>query len=131
MAGNLNKVLLMGNLTRDVETRTINGATLGSFGLAMNRRYRDRSGEYKEEPTFVDCVAWGKTAEVLAQYLSKGRPVFVEGRLQLDQWMDTDGKKHSRLKVVVEAFQFIDSRNSDGSSKQGDPIGVAKDDIPF
>jgi len=110
MAGNFNKVFLMGNLTRDVETRAAGTSTVGNFGLAMNRKFKASSGEFKEETTFVDCEAWGRTAETMAQYLAKGRPVFVEGRLKLDQWQDNNGQNRSKLKVVVENFQFIDSR---------------------
>ncbi|HZW11442.1 MAG TPA: single-stranded DNA-binding protein [Phycisphaerales bacterium] len=119
MAGNFNKVLLMGNLTRDVEVRyTQSNTAIGKFGLAVNRRYSVGEGaarEQREEVTFVDCEAWGRTAEVMSQYLRKGRPVFVEGRLRLDQWEDkNDGSKRSRLLVVVENFQFVDSRDDGG-----------------
>ena len=82
MSANFNKVLLMGNLTRDVELKyTPNNQPVAAFGIAMNRRYRTREGEDREDTTFVDCEAWGRTAEVMHQYLAKGRPVFVEGRL--------------------------------------------------
>lgn len=110
MAGSFNKVMLMGNLTRDVELRhTSNNTAVGNFGIAVNRRYRTQSGENREEVTFVDCEAWGRTAEVMSQYLAKGRPVFVEGRLKLDQWEGRDGTKQSKIRVVVENFQFVDS----------------------
>ncbi len=111
MAGNFNKVFLMGNLTRDVELKhTPNDQSVATFGLATNRRFRTKEGEDREETTFVDCEAWGRTAEVMSQYLSKGRPVFVEGRLKLDQWEDKEtGKNRSKLRVVVENFQFVDS----------------------
>ena len=83
MAGNVNKVFLMGNLTRDVELKhTPNDQAVASLGIAVNRRYRTRDGEDRDETTFVDCEAWGRTAEVMSQYLSKGRPVFLEGRLK-------------------------------------------------
>ncbi len=102
MAGNFNKVLLMGNLTRDIELRhTQSNTAIAKFGLAVNRRYSVGEGgsrEQREETTFVDCEAWGRTAEVMSQYLTKGRPVFIEGRLRLDQWDDkTSGQKRSRL----------------------------------
>jgi single-strand DNA-binding protein len=115
MAGSFNKVFLMGNLTRDVEIRHTGGNTaVGNFGLAVNRRFRTQSGENREETTFVDCEAWGRTAEVMSQYLHKGRPVFVEGRLKLDQWEGKDGSKQSKIRVVVENFQFVDSGQGGG-----------------
>ena len=97
-----NKVLLMGNLTRDVELKNIAGnQSVAEIGLAVNRRFRTKEGEDREETTFVDCEAWGRTAEVMKQYLSKGRPVFIEGRLKLDQWTDKDGQKRSKMRVVI------------------------------
>lgn len=121
MAGSYNKVLLMGNLTRDVEIRHTSGNTaVANFGLAVNRRFRTQSGENREETTFVDCEAWGRTAEVMGQYLSRGRPVFVEGRLKLDEWEDKNGGgKRSKLRVVVENFQFVDSGGGEGGSGGG------------
>ena len=105
---NYNKVLLMGNLTRDPELkRTSSDMAVAQLSIASNRRYKDKMGELKEETTFVDCEAWGKTAETMAKYLAKGRPVFVEGRLKLDQWQDKDGNNRSKLKVVIENFQFV------------------------
>lgn len=150
-----NKVLLMGRLTRDVELKyTTSNMAVANIGLAVGRRYRTKEGENREETAFVDCEAWGRTAEVMNQYLSKGRPVFVEGRLKLDQWQDKDGGNRSKLKVVIENFQFIDSKgeNTPGSSggsggsgaassaaapaHAGTPTGaphepIAEDDIPF
>lgn len=118
---NFNKVFLMGNLTRDIELRhTPSNMAVAGFGLAVNRRYRTGDGDQREETTFVDCEAWGRQAEVMSQYLRKGRPVFVEGRLKLDQWEDrNDGSKRSKIKVVVEQFQFIDSRGGDGDGGGG------------
>ncbi|MBX3354047.1 MAG: single-stranded DNA-binding protein [Phycisphaeraceae bacterium] len=114
MAGNFNKVLLMGNLTRDVEVRQLpGGGSVANIGLAVNRRFKTQDGQQREEVTFVDCEAWGRTAEVMAQYLAKGRPVFIEGRLRLDQWQDKDGGNRSKLKVIIENFQFVDSRGGD------------------
>lgn len=146
MAGNFNKVFLMGNLTRDVELKhTSSDQAVASLGIAVNRRYKTREGENREETTFVDCEAWGRTAEILNQYLSKGRPVFIEGRLKLDQWEDREtGKNRSKLKVVVENFQFIDSPGDGGGSSRA-PAGagarsggsdgphepVSEEDIPF
>jgi single-strand DNA-binding protein len=141
---NYNKVLLMGNLTRDIELKyTPSNQAVANIGLAVNRRYRTADGENREETTFVDCEAWGRTAEVMSQYLTKGRPVFVEGRLKLDQWQDKDGSNRSKLRVVVENFQFVDSRGEGGGGGGGSrpssaaaPSGeqhqpISEDDIPF
>ncbi len=118
---NLNKVMLMGNLTRDIELKVLpqGNQTVGNFGIAMNRKFKSTSGEEREEVTFVDCEAWGRTAEIMKQYLSKGRPVFIEGRLKLDQWEDKEGKKQSRLRVVVENFQFIGAPAGAGGGNGG------------
>ncbi len=106
-----NKVLLMGNLTRDPQLKqTPTNMSVAEIGIACNRKFKSKDGEMREETTFVDCEAWGKTAETMAKYLSKGRPVFIEGRLKLDQWQDKDGNNRSKLRVVIENFQFIDSR---------------------
>jgi single-strand DNA-binding protein len=104
-----NKVLLMGNLTRDPEVRyTPKGTAIAAIGLAVNRRWTTESGEQKEEVTFVDVEVWGRQAETVGQYLSKGKPIFVEGRLKLDSWEDKEsGQKKSKMKVVCERFQFI------------------------
>lgn len=109
---NLNKVMLMGNLTRDPELRyTPNNTAVANLGMAINRRwFNKQTNENQEETTFVDLEAWGRTAEVLNQYLKKGRPLYVEGRLKLDQWQDKDGGNRSKLKIVVESFEFLDSR---------------------
>ncbi len=121
MAGSYNKVLLMGNLTRDIELKhTSSNQAVGNFGLAVNRKFKAGDGEWREEVTFVDCEVWGRTAENMAKYLQKGRPVFVEGRLKLDTWQDkNDGSNRSKMRVVIETFQFIDSRDSGGSSGGG------------
>lgn len=121
MAGSFNKVILLGNLTRDIELRHTSGnQAVANIGLAVNRRWKSAEGENREEVTFVDCEAWGKTAEIMSQYLRKGRPVFIEGRLKLDQWEDKEGKKQSKLRVVVESFQFVDSRqDGDGGGGGG------------
>ncbi len=121
---NYNKILLMGNLTRDPELSYLPSNTpVVEFGLAVNRRYRRQDGEQGEETLFIDCKSFGRQAEVINQYLSKGRGVFVEGRLQLDQWEDKQsGQKRSKHRVVVENFQFLDGRgdgDSGGSSGGG------------
>lgn len=124
---NYNKVLLMGNITRDIELRHLpSGQALATVGIAVNRRWRDQnSNEMKEEVTFVDCDAWGKTAENIAKFFSKGRPIFIEGRLRLDTWKDkNDGSNRSKLKVVVESWDFVDSKGGggDGGESHGRPI---------
>jgi single-strand DNA-binding protein len=120
---NFNKVMLMGNLTRDIELKVLpqGNQTVGNFGIAMNRKFKSASGEEREEVTFVDCEAWGRTAEIMKQYLTKGRPVFIEGRLKLDQWEDKEGKKQSRLRVVVENFQFIGAPAGAGGGGEATP----------
>ncbi len=132
---NYNKVLLMGNLTRDPELkRTSNDMAVAQISIAVNRRFKDRTGEQREETTYVDCESWGKTAETMAKYLAKGRPVFVEGRLKLDQWQDKDGNNRSKLKVVIDNFQFVDSKGNQSSTPPAQtPVGATPptDDIPF
>jgi len=121
-----NKVILMGNLTRDPELRyTSNNRAVAKIGIACNRQFTTANGEKREEVMFADCEAWGRTAEVMNQYLSKGKPVFIEGRLKLDQWTDQSGQKRSRHIVVVENFQFIDSRGGSGESYGGKGGGGA------
>ena len=136
---NYNRVMLGGNLTRDIELRAAGSTQVGNFGMAVNRKYKTQGGEQREETTFVDCEAWGRTAEVMAQYLAKGRPVFVEGRLKLDQWEDKDGGKRSKIKVIIDQFQFVDSgggQQGGGSPSRG-PVGGGSQppldagDIPF
>lgn len=114
-----NKVILLGNLTRDPELRyTPKGQAVARLGLAVNRSYKLESGETREETTFVDIDAWGKQAELISQYLRKGNPLFVEGRLKLDQWDDkTSGQKRTALRVVMENFQFVGGRVEGGSSR--------------
>jgi single-strand DNA-binding protein len=114
-----NKVLLMGNLTRDPQLKYLPSQTpVVDFGVACNRKYKLQSGEQKEEVTFVDCSAFGKTAELINQYFTKGKPIFVEGRLRYEQWEDKQGGgKRSRLSVHVDNFQFIGGR--DGPAHEG------------
>lgn len=114
---NFNKVILAGNLTRDPEMRyTPKGTAVARIGLAINRTWKNEAGESQTEATFVDVEAFGRQAEVIAQYMKKGRPFLVEGRLKLDQWEDKNThQKQSKLKVILEGFSFIDSRQGDGS----------------
>ncbi|QNN25503.1 single-stranded DNA-binding protein [Planctomycetales bacterium ZRK34] len=112
--------MLMGNLTRDPELKYLPSNTpVCEFGLACNRRFRRSDGETGEETLFVDCAAFARTAEVINQYLRKGRPIFIEGRLKLDRWQDKDGNNRSKHSVVIENFQFVDSRESDGGGSGG------------
>jgi len=141
-----NRVILMGNLTRDVEIRHLqNGTAVADVGLAVNDRRKNAAGEWIEETTFVDITFWGRTAEVAGQYLSKGSPVLVEGRLKQDSWEDKDtGQKRSKIKVVCEKMQMLaarggsagsgDSQNSQYSEPASAGVsagGAPQDDIPF
>ena len=110
---NFNKVILAGNLTRDPELRyTPKGMAIAKIGIAINRSWKSETGELREEVTFVDVDAFGRTAENIGQYLKKGRPILVEGRLKLDQWDDKQtGQKRSKIGVVVEGFQFLGGGN--------------------
>jgi single-strand DNA-binding protein len=115
---NFNKVILAGNLTRDPELRyTPKGTAVARIGLAINRKWKSETGEMKEDVTFVDVDAFGKTAETIGQYLKKGRPILIEGRLRYETWEDKQTKqKRSKLGVVMETFQFLDS----GGGRGGD-----------
>ena len=126
MAANLNKTMLIGNLTREVDLKyTTSGAAVANFGLAVNRTYADSNGDKVDDTCFVDIVAWNRLAEVAGEYLSKGSPVFVEGRLQMDSWEDQDGQKRSKLKVVAQNIQFL------GGGKTDAEEGESDSDIPF
>ena len=148
-----NKVILVGNLTRDPELRyTPKGLAIAKLGLAVNRVWKTETGENKEEVTFVDIDAFGKQAETIAQYLKKGSPLLMEGRLRLDQWDDKQtGQKRSRLGVVLEGFQFLGggSRTEGGTeasrrpaaapaaaaeapaTPEPEPAAPEQDDVPF
>lgn len=143
---NYNKVILMGNLTRDPELRyTPKGTAIARLGVAVNRRWTGEGGEQREETTFVDVDAFGKQAETLGQYMKKGRPIFIEGRLRLDSWEDKQtGQKRSKLGVVLENFQFLGSGQgrSEEAGEAPRPRAVAaqesadapppeEDDVPF
>ena len=122
---NLNKVMLIGNLTRDPELRyTPKGTAVAEIGMAINRVRTDEQGQRQEDTTFVDVTLWGRQAELAQQYLSKGRPVYIEGRLQMDTWEDkASGQKRSKLKVVGENMQFLGSSGGGGGGgqQQGQP----------
>lgn len=137
-----NKVILMGNLTRDPELRsTTSGSSVASFALAITRNWNNAQGERQEETSFIDCEAWGRTGETIAKYVQKGRQLLVSGRLRQDTWQDKDtGKNRSTLRVVVEEFSFVSDGNRGGAAPQNggeptvepindDPIDLS--DIPF
>jgi single-strand DNA-binding protein len=117
---NFNRVILLGNLTRDVELKyTATGLAVTEIGLAVNeRRKNQQTGEWTEEPVFVDITLWGRTAEIASEYLSKGSPVLIEGRLKYDTW-EKDGQKRSKLRVVGETMQLLGSRSGTGGSGTG------------
>ena len=117
---NFNKVFLMGNMTRDPELRyTPSGTAVCEFSIAVNRNWKSGDGEMREETCFVDCTMWGRRGEVVAEYFSKGKPIFIEGRLQLDQWESREGEKRSKLKVVAESFEFLAGRGEGGDQSGG------------
>ncbi len=130
----MNRVILMGNLTRDVELRqTSSNKAVAGFGIAINHKWKTADGEAKEETTFVDCEAWGKTGEVIAQYFGKGKQIVVEGRLKLDQW-EAEGQKRSKLKVVVDSFHFTGSKQDSqqaNSSKPAKAAAMTDNDVPW
>ena len=144
---NYNKVILMGNLTRDPEVRyASSGNAIAKLGIAVNRYWRNKDGQQQEETTFVDVDAFGRQAETISQYLKKGRPIMIEGRLKLDQWEDKQtGQKRSKLGVVLDRFEFIDSRSDGGvggadisqpdapatSSQSSGGGSSGDDDVPF
>jgi single-strand DNA-binding protein len=127
MARSLNQVTLMGNLTRDPELRqTPNGQNVTSFSLALNRAYKDASGEWQEVTDYIDCVCWGPLAERVAQYLSKGRRALVQGRLQSRSW-EQDGAKRSKVEVLANDVTFLDSRGSGGDSSDAAPSAASSE----
>jgi single-strand DNA-binding protein len=120
-----NKVILVGNLTRDVEVKYLqNSSAVANLGLAVNRRYKDASGEQRDETCFIDVTLFGRTAEVANQYLKRGSKVLIEGRLKFDQWTDQNGQKRSKHTVVAESMQMLDSRGG-GSDNQGQDSGYS------
>ncbi|HHT9136849.1 MAG: single-stranded DNA-binding protein [Candidatus Brocadiales bacterium] len=143
----LNKVFLMGNLTRDPELRyTPAGLAVASFGIAINRAWTAKTGEQKKDVCYVDINIFGRSAEVVGEYFSKGNPIFIEGRLQFNQWETKDGQKRSTLRVVADNFQFIGGTakrpggEMGSSSKEGKPpdmipedanLDINNEEIPF
>ncbi|QBG49036.1 single-stranded DNA-binding protein [Verrucomicrobia bacterium S94] len=139
-----NKVLLMGNLTRNPEIRyTPSGTAVADLGLAVNENFKNKAGETVEQTCFVDVVVWGRQAETSAEYLQKGSPVFVEGKLQLDQWENQQGEKRSKLRVRADRIQFLGSpgKSTEFSAApssapqdnvpQPPPVADDEDDVPF
>ena len=141
-----NRVLLLGNLTRDPVLKQLPTQTqVVEFGLAINRKFRTPAGEDRVDTVFVDCSAFGKLADTIVHYCQKGRPLFVEGRLRYDSWEDKAGVKRSKLSVVVENFQFVGSRDGGNQTaprqSKGEPqraqtrrpetVSVKQDDVPF
>lgn len=144
MAKGFNKVILMGNLTRDVETRTTpSGQTVSNFSLAVSRSWKGQDGQTQEQTSFINCVAWGKVGEIIAQYTSKGTPLLVSGRLDQRSYEDKDGNKRQAVEVVVEDFNFIGGGRGDdagpsaphstasSSSKSKDVVIEDIDDKPI
>lgn len=126
MSFNFNRVTLAGNLTRDPDVKFLpNDKAVAGFGLAINRKFKGPDGSAKEETTFVDVEAWGRTAELVGQYLTKGQPCFIEGRLRLDSWDDKKtGEKRSKLKVVADSVQFLGGKrehDQHGADASPDP----------
>jgi len=116
-----NKVLLMGNLTRDVQLKSTSGnQSVADIAIAVNRKYKLKDGTEREEVTYVDCECWGPRAEVIAKYFSKGKPIFIEGRLKLDSWEDKDGQKRSKMRVMIEDFQFVEGRGGGSGGGGGE-----------
>ena len=131
--GSFSKVVLLGNLTRDPSTGTLpSGAAVCEFGLAVNRRWKDADGQMRDEVLFMDCVAYGKPGQTMGQYLKKGHPVLVEGHLKLDRWQDDQGNARSKVRTVVERFQFI-ARGEPvptGQNRTAKPAGRRKRSTP-
>lgn len=134
-----NRIIMVGNLTRDPQlSYTPNNTAVCKFGVATNRKWKDREGTMKEDVCFVDCVLFGKGGETFNQYMSKGRPVLVEGRLTLNRWTTPEGEKRSKHEVFVENFTFLGSgRGSDSGSTESpdsshnEPPPPTDNDIPF
>ena len=121
-----NKVLLMGNLTRDVQLKSLpSGQAIAEIAIAINRKFKTKDGQDREEVTYVDCECWGPRAEVINKYFSKGKPIFIEGRLRLDSWEDKDGQKRSKMRVVIDDFQFVEGRGGGGGGGGGGDEGYA------
>lgn len=138
---NFNKVIMMGRLTRDPQLSYLPSQTpVVEFGLASSRQWRSKEGEQREETCFIDCQAFGRTAENISKYFTKGRPIFIEGRLSFNQWETPEGAKRSKHRIHVDTFTFVDTKadaesapppESPASNPMGSNSTAAKDDIPF
>jgi single-strand DNA-binding protein len=143
MAGDMNRVTLIGRLTRDPELKYIqSGSAVANFTIANNKIYTTSNGERKEDVSFFDCVAWGKLGETVAEYMQKGRRVAVEGRLQQRRWEDQEGNKKSKIEIIADGIQFLDSKSGSDTSTDSiqdipQPVSAggdnpfSDDDIPF
>ena len=135
MARGFSKAIIVGNITRDPELRsTPSGAQVCSFSVAVNRNYKDSSGANQESVSFIDCTAWGRAGEIIAQYAKKGSGILVSGRLEQRSWEDKEGQKRSRVEIVVEDFNFVGGNTGEGggsrsSSSASESQDVAPDDI--
>ena len=130
MARGFSKVIIVGNITRDPELRTTpSGTQVCGFSVAVNRNYKDNSGEQKENVSFFDCSAWGKSGEIIAQYAKKGSGILVSGRLEQRSWEDKEGQKRSRVEIVVEDFNFVGGANGDGGNGGSSKSSAASSDV--
>ena len=120
-----NRVILMGNLTGDPELRNLpnSDTQVCDFALAVNRKWRDGNGNEQEEVLFIDCAAFGRTAQTIGENLTKGRPIHIEGRLKFEQWEQDDGQRRSKIRVVVEQFRFVDAKPGSSKAGNGKPAG--------
>lgn len=132
-----NKVILMGNLTRDPDLRfTASNTAVAKLGLAVNDRYKDRDGNWQDKANFIDCVAFGRTAEVINEHFAKGRPILIEGKLSFSSWDDKQsGQKRSKLEVIIDSFEFVGDRGEMTEQRQpvvsGGRPPIDEDSIPF
>lgn len=135
-------VTMFGNLTRDPETRHFDNGSVTNFSVAVNRSWKNKVGEKQEKVSFIDCAAWGKTGEAIAQYMTKGKPIIVEGQLEQETWETDGGEKRSKIKVNVDRFHFVPDGKKEGEAGGGkaaaprpravqEALPVGEDDIPF
>lgn len=127
----LNQVLMIGNLTKDPESRQAGSHTVASFSIALNKKSKGQDGQAKEEVSYVDCEAWDKTANLVMQYLAKGRPVLVQGRLKQDRWQTPEGQNRSKMKVIADNIQFLGQRSEGQGEQSSASADVGDPDVPF
>lgn len=127
----LNMVQLIGNLTKDPESRAAGSHTIASFSIAVNRKSKGADGQAKEDVSFFDCEAWNKTGELVMQYLKKGRSVLVVGRLQQDRWETNEGQKRSKVKIVADNIQFLGAKPEGEGAHETAGAGIGDPDAPF